>query len=229
MASVTKSLMGRKRGMTQMFDEKGNVVTCTVIHAEPNVITQIKTNENDGYQALQLAFEEVNVKDQRTIANRVSKPLLGHFQKAGVKPSRFLFESRIDNVADYQVGQTIGVGIFEGDKFIDVSGVSIGKGYQGTIKKYNYSGGPAAHGSGFHRHAGSTGMRSTPGRCFPGGPRPSHMGHEKITVQNLRIVAIDQENNLILVEGAVPGHKNAVVVLKDAVKKKKSASKTKKK
>lgn len=222
---MTKSLMGRKRGMTQVFDEKGNVVTCTVIHAEPNVVTQIKTDENDGYKALQLAFEEVVVKDQRTIANRVSKPRMGHFQKAGVAPSRFLFESRVDDVNNFQVGQKFTVGIFEGTQFVDVSGTSIGKGYAGTIKKYNYAGGPASHGSGFHRHAGSTGMRSTPGRCFPGGPRPSHLGDEKMTVQNLRVVAIDVENNVILVEGAVPGAKNAVVVLSNAVKKQKAAKK----
>ncbi len=222
---MTKSLMGRKRGMTQVFDDKGNVVTCTVIHAEPNVITQLKTAANDGYEALQLSFEEVKTKDPRTIANRVSKPLIGHFQKAGVEPRRFIFEARVENTGDYQVGQKLNVSIFEGDKFVDVTGVSIGKGYQGTIKKYNYSGGPASHGSGFHRHAGATGMRSTPGRCFPGGPRPSHMGDEKVTVQNLRVVAIDVENNLIIVEGAVPGAKNATVVVKDAVKKRQAAKK----
>ncbi|MBS0633924.1 MAG: 50S ribosomal protein L3 [Verrucomicrobia bacterium] len=222
---MTKSLMGRKRGMTQVFDDKGNVVTCTVIHAEPNVITQIKTDENDGYKALQLAFEEVRVNDPRTIANRVSKPLVGHFQKAGVAPSKFLFESRQDDLSNFQVGQKLDVALFEGEKFVDVSGVSIGKGYQGTIKKYNYAGGCASHGSGHHRHAGSTGMRSTPGRCFPGGPRPSHMGAERVTVQNLRVVAIDVENNVILVEGAVPGAKNAIVVVKNAVKKQQTAKK----
>lgn len=217
---MTRSLMGRKRGMVQMFDSQGNAVTCTVIHAEPNVITQIKTAEKDGYKALQLAFEEIQVKDQRTIANRVTKPLLGHFKKAEVAPCRFLYESRIDNTEEFQVGQKLAVSIFEGAAFVDVTGISKGKGYQGVIKKYNFSGGPASHGSGFHRHAGSTGMRSSPGRCLPGGPRPSHMGDERVTVQNLRVVAIDAENNLIVVEGAVPGAKNAVVVVRDAVKKK---------
>ncbi len=217
---MAKSLMGRKRGMIQMFDDKGNAVTCTVIHAEPNVITQIKTTENDGYKALQLAFEEIRVKDSRTINNRVSKPLLGHFQKAQVAPSRFLFEAPTENIQDFQVGQKLGVSIFEGEVFVDVTGVSKGKGYQGVIKKYNFAGGPASHGSGFHRHAGSTGMRSSPGRCLPGGPRPSHMGDERVTVQNLRVVAIDPEQNLIVVEGAVPGAKNAVVVVRDAVKMK---------
>lgn len=222
---MTKSLMGRKRGMIQMFDDKGNVVTCTVIHAEPNVVTQIKTTEKDGYKALQLAFEEVRVKDQRTIENRVSKPLLGHFKKAQVAPSRFLFETRVENVDEYQVGQKLGVTLFEGAAFVDVSGVSKGKGYQGVIKKYNFSGGPASHGSGFHRHAGSTGMRSSPGRCLPGGPRPSHMGDENVTVQNLRVVAVDTEQNLIVVEGAVPGAKNAMVIVHDAIKKQKTAKK----
>ncbi len=222
---MNKSLMGRKRGMTQVFDDKGNVVTCTVIHAEPNVITQIKTDENDGYKAVQMGYEEVVVKDARTIENRVTKPLIGHFKKAGVEPRRFLFEARVEKTDDFQVGQKVDVSQFEGEKFVDVSGVSIGKGYAGTIKKYNYAGGPASHGSGHHRHAGSTGMRSTPGRCFPGGPRPSHLGHENVTTQNLRVVQIDVENNLILVEGAVPGHKNSVVVLRSAVKKQKAAKK----
>lgn len=222
---MTKSLMGRKRGMIQMFDDKGNVVTCTVIHAEPNVVTQIKTADRDGYEALQLAFEEIRVKDSRTIENRVSKPLLGHFKKANVAPSRFLHESRVENCADYQVGQKLSVEIFQEDKFVDVSGVSKGKGYQGVMKKYNFSGGPASHGSGFHRHAGSTGMRSSPGRCLPGGPRPSHMGDENVTVQNLRVVAVDAEQNLIIVEGAVPGAKNAMVIVHNAIKKQKTAKK----
>lgn len=222
---MTNNLMGRKRGMTQVFDDKGNVVTCTVIHAEPNVVTQIKTDANDGYEALQLAYEEVIVNDPRTIANRVSKPLRGHFQKANVTPSRFLFESRVANTSDFQVGQKFGVSVFEGEKFIDVTGILIGKGYQGVIKKYNFAGGPASHGSGFHRHAGSTGMRSTPGRCLPNSPRASHMGAKQVTVQSLRVVAIDVEKNLILVEGAVPGAKNAVVFMKNAVKKIKSDKK----
>jgi len=222
---MTRSLMGRKRGMIQVFDDKGNVVTCTVIHAEPNVVTQIKTADKDGYKALQLAFEEIRVKDQRTIENRVSKPLLGHFKKANVEPCRFLHELRVENLDDFQIGQKLSVEIFQGAQFVDVTGISKGKGYQGVIKKYNFSGGPASHGSGFHRHAGSTGMRSSPGRCLPGGPRPSHMGDEQVTVQNLRIVAVDAEQNLIIVEGAVPGAKNAVVLVRDAKKKQKVAKK----
>lgn len=216
---MAQKLMGRKRGMTQSFNEQGNIVTCTVIHAEPSVITQIKTNATDGYEAIQMAYDQVRVNDERTVAKRISKPLRGHLQKANVPASRFLYETRVDDTSKFEIGQKMGVGLFQDVKFIDVRGVSKGKGYQGVIKKYHFAGGPAAHGSGFHRHAGSTGMRSSPGRCLPGGPRPSQMGNKPVTVQSLKVVAIDEENNLVIVEGAVPGAKNGVVVISSAVKK----------
>lgn len=212
-------LMGKKRGMTQFFDDKGNSISCTVIEAEPNVITQIKTKELDGYNALQLGFEKIIVKDPRTIANRLSKALRGHYQKAGMEPRRYMAETRLEKLDGYTVGQEINVSAFSDVAFVDACGMSKGKGYQGVMKKNNYSGGPASHGSGFHRHAGSTGQRSSPGRCLPGVPHASHMGHDRVTVQNLRVVAVYPEENVILVEGAVPGPRNSLVYISPAVKK----------
>lgn len=216
---MSRRLMGTKRGMVQVYDKEGNPVVCTLLHVEPNVVTQIKTKQTDGYEAIQLGYKEVNVKDPRTMAKRVKKPRIGHFKKADVQPRRFLHEVRVEDCSQYQVGQKLDLHLFEGISYVDVTGRSKGKGYQGTIKKYGFSGGPASHGSGFHRHAGSTGMRSSPGRCLPGGPRPSHMGDVRVTVQSLRVVSIDMTHNIILVEGAVPGAKNGIVVLSDAVKK----------
>lgn len=165
---MSLKFMGKKRGMTQLFDDKGNVITCTVIEAEPNVVTQVKTVETDGYNAIQLGFEKVIVKDPRTIEKRVTKPLRGHFGKASIEPRRHLLESRFDKVDGYAQGQELTVAEFEEIQFVDATAMSKGKGYQGVIKRHHFSGGPASHGSGFHRHAGSTGMRSTPGRVLPG-------------------------------------------------------------
>ncbi len=218
---MTLKLMGRKRGMTQRFDESGNVVVCTVIHAEPNVVTQIKRRESDGYNALQLGFDKIITKDPRTVQKRVTKQLLGHFQKANIEPRRFLSEARIENVDEYTVGQEIGVTVFNDETFIDVCGVSKGKGFQGVIKRHNFKGGPAAHGSGFHRHGGSTGMRSTPGRTLPGQKKAGRMGNEKVTIQSLRVLLVDEGKNLIVVEGSVPGPQGGVVWMASAVKKKK--------
>ncbi|CDZ80462.1 50S ribosomal protein L3 [Candidatus Rubidus massiliensis] len=212
-------LMGKKRGMIKLFDEKGNIIVGTVIEAQPNVITQIKTNETDGYNAIQLGFEKIVVKDERTISNRVNKPQLGHFKKAAVEPVRHLAESRIDDVTNYQVGQEISVDLFQEKEYVDATAISKGKGYQGVMKLYNFAGGPASHGSGFHRHAGSTGMRSTPGRCLPGGKRASHMGYDRVTVQNLKVLMVKPEDNVIIVKGQVPGPKNGLVYLSQAKKK----------
>lgn len=212
-ASKELKLLGKKRGMAQIFDQNGVLVPCTVIHVEPNVITQVKTRATDGYEAVQLASNEIKVNDERTIAKRCSKPLIGHFKKASVAPRKQLIEARVHDASQYKVGEQIGVSLLQGITFVDVVGTSKGKGYQGVMKLHGFRGGPGSHGSGFHRHAGSTGMRSSPGRCLPGGPRPSHMGDRQVTVQNLRIVAIDEENNLIMVEGATPGSKNASVVV----------------
>lgn len=216
---MSLKLMGKKRGMTQFFDAKGNTIVCTVIEAQPNVVTQVKTKESDGYHAIQLGFDTIIVKDPRTMARRSSKALIGHYKKAGVTPRRHLGESRLKSTEGYTLGQEITIAEFSDIEFVDVCGVSKGKGYQGVMKKYNFAGGPASHGSGFHRHAGSTGMRSTPGRCLPGGPRASHMGDERKTVQNIKIVAVYPEENVILLAGSVPGPRNALVYLSEAVKK----------
>lgn len=212
-------LMGKKRGMTQLFDEKGNIVVCTVIEVEPNVVTQVKTVETDGYNAIQSGFDKIIVKDQRTLRQRKGQALLGHFAKGSVEPRRHLKESRLDNVEGYTVGQEITVAEFAEIGYVDVCAISKGKGYQGVMKLHNFGGGPAAHGSSFHRHAGSTGHRSTPGRSFPNSPRASHMGYDRITVQNLKVIAVDAEDNVLLVKGAVPGPRNGLVSVSAAVKK----------
>lgn len=209
-------LIGKKRGMTQLFDDKGDAVPCTVIEAEPNVIVQIKTKEIDGYNAIQIGFDKITTKDPRTIERRSTKPLRGHFSKAQLEPHRYLTELRVESVDNYSVGQELTVESFAELTYVDVTAVSKGKGYQGVIKLHNFAGGPAAHGSSFHRHAGSTGMRSTPGRCLPGGPRASHMGLERKTIQNLEIVKI--QDNCIVVKGAVPGPRNGLVYISNPKK-----------
>lgn len=211
--------MGRKRGMIQLFDDKGHAKGCTVIEMQPNMVTQVKTEEKDGYNAIQLGFEEIVTKDPRTIEKRVTKQLLGHFKKSGVTPRRFIAESLVEDSATYSVGQAIGVDAFSGIEFVDATAVSKGKGFQGVIKRHGFAGGPASHGSGFHRHGGSTGMRTSPGRCLPGQKLPGHMGDEKVTVQSLRVVKVDAAENLIVVEGAVPGPKNGFVVISQATKR----------
>lgn len=213
-------LMGKKRGMTQRFDDTGNIVVCTVIYAEPNVVTQIKRRESDGYDAIQLGFEKVVTKDPRTVQKRMTRQLVGHFQKANVEPRRYLGEARVENVEEYAIGQELGVSLFADISHIDVSGVTKGKGYQGVMKRYGFAGGPAAHGSGFHRHGGSTGMRSTPGRCLPRQKKAGRMGADQVTVQNLKVVCIDEGRNLIIVEGAVPGPCGGLVSFAPAKKKK---------
>lgn len=216
---MTLKLMGKKRGMVQIFDDHGHMIPCTVIEIEPNIITQIKTKQSDGYNAVQLGFEKIQVKDERTIEKRVKKPLRGHFKKAGVEPRRYLTESRVDNVEEYNIGQELGVSLFSEVEFIDAIATSKGKGYQGVIKLHNFKGGPAAHGSGFHRHHGSTGMRSTPGRILPGGKAASQMGNRRTTVQNLRVMMVVEEDNLLVVEGQVPGARNGLVYITNAKKK----------
>lgn len=213
------TMMGKKRGMMQLFDDKGNVVVCTVIEIEPNVVTQIKTLENDGYSAVQLGFEKIAGNTDYTIQKRAGKPRVGHFKKAGISPRRYLLESRTTAKEEYTLGQEIGVSVFEGVEFVDAIATSKGKGYQGVMKRHHFAGGPASHGSGFHRHAGSTGMRSTPGRGLPGGKKAGQMGNERVTVQNLEVVKIDAENQIILVKGQVPGPRNGLVALAQAKKK----------
>ncbi len=208
-------LIGKKIGMSQFFDKNGNVIACTVIQALPNIVTQIKRKEEDGYNAIQLGAVPVPEKRQKKMA----KPQFGHFTKVKVTPCKYLAESNIEDVQHFQIGQEINVKYFSGSQFLDIAGESKGKGYQGVMKLHGFSGGRASHGSGFHRHGGSTGMRTTPGRCFPGGKRASQMGRDNITVQNLTLLDIDEKNNLILVKGAVPGCRGSVVYLSKSKKK----------
>lgn len=212
---MTLKLMGKKRGMTRIFDEKGNHVVCTVISAEPNVISQIKKKESDGYEAVQLSAFKVKPSKARN----VTKPLQGHFKKAGIEPRDHCIESRLASTEEFQVGQEVSVGYFSDVIFVDVAGVSKGKGFQGVIKRHHFAGGPASHGSGFHRHGGSTGMRTSPGRCLPGQKKAGRMGGERVTQQNLRVVRIDEEKQVILVEGAIPGARGGLVYITKAEKK----------
>lgn len=210
---MSLTLIGQKKGMAQVFDQDGKLIVCTVILAEPNTILQIKRKETHGYNGVQVG----GLPMTKSQAARASKPMKGHFAKTQTDPCLVIRESRLDEVDQYQVGQKLDASIFADVKFVDVEGVSKGKGFQGVIKLHKMSGGPGAHGSGFHRHAGSTGMRSTPGRCFPNGPRASRMGGDRQTVQNLRVVAI--KGNLLLVEGAVPGARSGVVYIRKAKKR----------
>ena len=198
--------------MTQIFNENGVLIPVTVLQATPNVVTQVKTVENDGYAAVQVGYGDI-----REVL--VNKPRKGHFAKAGVANKRFLREFKFENAGEYTVGQEIKANIFaEGDK-IDVTGISKGKGFQGAIKRHGLSRGPMKHGSKYHRHAGSNGAATTPGRVFKGKHMPGHMGAVKVTVQNLEVVKVDVDNNLLLVKGAVPGSKKSMIVLKETVKK----------
>ena len=209
---MKKAILATKVGMTQIFNENGSLIPVTVLQATPNVVTQVKTVENDGYAAVQVGFGEI-----REVL--VNKPRKGHFAKAGVANKRFLREFKFENAAEYTVGQEIKADIFaEGDK-IDATGTSKGKGFQGAIKRHGLSRGPMKHGSKYHRHAGSNGPATTPGRVFKGKHMPGQMGAVKVTVQNLEVVKVDVENNLLLVKGAVPGSKKALLVLKETVKK----------
>ena len=212
---MTLKFLGKKEGMAQVYDKNGKLVVCTVISAEPNLIAQIKNRETDGYNALQLAA----FKTKPSKAKNVSKPLKGHYKKAGIDPRNALIESPVESVDDYSVGQEIDASFFAEIPFVDVSAISKGKGFQGVMKRHGFKGGPAAHGSGFHRHAGSTGMRSTPGRCLPGVKMAGRMGGERVTVQSLRVVKVDVEKKYILVAGPVPGARGSVLEVSRAEKK----------
>lgn len=208
---MQKAIIGKKMGMTQIFDEKGNVVPVTVIEAGPCVVVQKKTVENDGYAAVQYGFEDVTAK-------HVSKPLKGHFDKAEVDPKRVLREFRFDNTDAINVGDVIKADVFAVGDHVDVVGTSKGKGYAGVIKRWNHARLKETHGSGpVARHSGSQGVID-PARVFKGMKGAGHLGAERVTVQNLEIVKIDVENNLIAVKGAVPGPKKGIVVLSDTVK-----------
>lgn len=208
---MKKAILATKVGMTQIFNENGALVPVTVLQAGPCVVTQVKTEENDGYKAVQVGFVDKREK-------LVSKPVKGHFDKAGVSYKRCVREFRLENAEEYSVKDEIKADIFAtGDK-IDATAISKGKGFQGAIKRHGQHRGPMAHGSKFHRHQGSNGSATTPGRVFKGKGMPGQMGNKQITVQNLEVVKIDAENNLILVKGAVPGPKKCLVTVREAVK-----------
>jgi large subunit ribosomal protein L3 len=224
---MKKAILATKVGMTQIFDEHGVVTPVTVLQAGPCVVTQIKTVENDGYSAVQVGFvdkkEKVVSKDatgKKEIRNRhgVNKPEKGHFDKAGVSGKRFVREFKFENAADYNLADEIKADIFEAGDKIDATAISKGKGFQGAIKRHGQSRGPMAHGSKFHRHAGSNGACSSPSKVFKGKKMPGHMGSRKITIQNLEIVRVDAENNLLLIKGSVPGPKKSLVTIKESVK-----------
>ena len=208
---MKKAILATKVGMTQIFNEDGQLIPVTVLQAGPCVVTQVKTEENDGYEAVQVGFGDIR-------ESLVNKPEKGHFDKAGVAVKRFVKEFRFDNAAEYAVGQEIKADIFAAGDKIDATAVSKGKGFQGAIKRLGQSRGPMAHGSKFHRHQGSNGSATTPGRVFKGKGMPGHMGSKRITIQNLEVVRVDVENNVILVKGAVPGPKKSLVTLKETVK-----------
>lgn len=209
---MKKGLIGKKIGMTQIFDEAGNVVPVTVVEAGPCTVTQIKTMENDGYEAIQVGFGDVKV-------SRVNKPMKGHFDKADVAPKKTLKEFRLDSIDGIEVGNILKADTFEVGEVVDVKGTSKGHGTAGAIKRWNFSRLRMTHGTGpNHRHAGSLGACSSPSRVFKGKKMAGHYGHETVTVQNLKIAKVDAENNLIAIKGAIPGSKGGIVVIADAVK-----------
>ena len=208
---MKKAILATKVGMTQIFNEDGVLTPVTVLQAGPCVVTQVKTEDNDGYKAVQVGFVDKREK-------LINKPLKGHFDKAGVSYKRYVREFKFENAEEYAVAQEIKADIFTAGDKIDATAISKGKGFQGAIKKNGQHRGPMAHGSKFHRHQGSNGSATTPGRVFKGKGMPGQMGHKQITVQNLEIVKVDVENNLLLVKGAVPGPKKALVTVKETVK-----------
>lgn len=201
---MINAIYGKKVGMTQVWTEDDRVVAVTVIQAEPNKVCQVKTTETDGYEAVQLGFGAIKAK-------KVNKPMAGHFAKQGVEPTRYLREVRVENASEYKPGDEQTVAAFADVKKVDVTGVSKGKGFQGVIRRHGFGGGPGGHGSHFHRAPGSIGMCATPSRVLKGMRMAGRMGCDTVTVKNLDIVRIDEDQNLILVKGAVPGGKNALV------------------
>ena len=208
---MKKAILATKVGMTQIFNEDGSLVPVTVLQAGPCVVTQVKTVENDGYSAVQVGFGEKREK-------LVNKPMKGMFDKAGVPYKRFVREFKFENAEEYSMKDEIKADIFTAGDKVDASAIAKGKGFQGAIKRHGQSRGPMAHGSKYHRHAGSNGACSSPSKVFKGKKMPGHMGAKKVTTQNLEIVRVDAENNLILVKGAVPGPKKALVTIKETCK-----------
>ena len=208
---MKKGIIGKKLGMTQIFDEKGNVIPVTVIEAGPCVVAQVKTVDNDGYQAIQLGFGDVKDK-------HINKPEKGHFEKVKVAIKKHLREFKLDSIEGFKVGDELKADIFAAGDKIDVQGTTKGKGFQGVIKRHGQHRGPMGHGSMYHRRPGSMGPTSTPGRVLKGKKLPGHMGRATVTIQNLDVVRVDLDKNVILVKGSVPGAKGAILKVKSAVK-----------
>lgn len=208
---MKKAIIGKKIGMTQIFDETGKVIPVTAIEAGPCVIAQIKTVETDGYDAVQLGFGDVK-------ENKVNKPVKGHYAKLGITPKKHLREFRLDSLEGLKVGDELKADVFAVGDSVDIQGTSKGKGFQGVIKRHGQSRGPMGHGSMYHRRPGSMGPTSTPGRVFKGKKLPGHMGVQTVTIQNLDVVAVDLDKNVILVKGSVPGVKGAILKIKMSVK-----------
>ena len=210
---MTKGILGKKVGMTQYFTEAGELIPVTVVEVTPNVVLQLKTIENDGYEAVQLGFDDL----REVLSNRPAK---GHVAKANATPKRFIREFNNVELSEYEVGQEITVDVFKAGDIVDVTGTSKGKGFQGAIKRHGQSRGPMAHGSRYHRRPGSMGVASFPSRVFKGKALPGQMGGDRITIQNLEVVKVDAERNVILIKGNVPGSKKSLVEIKTAIKSK---------
>ncbi|EEW93003.1 50S ribosomal protein L3 [Granulicatella elegans] len=210
---MTKGILGKKVGMTQYFTEAGELIPVTVVEVTPNVVLQLKTIENDGYEAVQLGFDDL----REVLSNRPAK---GHVAKANATPKRFIREFNNVELSEYEVGQEITVDVFKAGDIVDVTGTSKGKGFQGAIKRHGQSRGPMAHGSRYHRRPGSMGGASFPSRVFKGKALPGQMGGNRITIQNLEVVKVDAERNVILIKGNVPGSKKSLVEIKTAIKSK---------
>ena len=208
---MKKGLIGKKIGMTQIFDEKGLVIPVTVIEAGPCVVAQVKTVETDGYDAIQLGFGEVKAK-------HINKPEMGHFAKSKLEAKKYLREFRLDDISTFKVGDVVTANIFAAGEKVDIQGTSKGKGFQGVIKRHGQHRGPMGHGSMYHRRPGSMGPTSTPGRVFKGKKLPGHMGRITVTIQNLEVVKVDIDKNVLLIKGSVPGPKGAILKIKSAVK-----------
>jgi large subunit ribosomal protein L3 len=208
---MKKAILGRKLGMTQIFDENGKVIPVTVVEAGPCVVIQKKSIENEGYEAIQVGFGEL----RESLRN---KPMKGHFAKAGVSLRRYVKELRLENSAEYEIGQEIKADVFTAGDKVDVSGISKGKGFAGVIKKWNFHTGPVTHGSKFHRAVGSMGASSSPSRTFKNKKMPGHMGNVNTTVLNLKVAKVILEKNLILIKGGIPGPNKGLVVIRNAVK-----------
>lgn len=206
---MIKEVFGKKLGMTQLFNDNDEVVAVSVIAVEPNVVTQLRTTDTDGYEAVQLGFGAIK-------EHKVNKPMAGHFKKQGAPARRYLREVRVDAASDHKVGEEVGLCAFADVKKVDVTGVSKGKGFAGVMRRYGFAGGPGGHGAHFHRAPGSVGQCATPSRVFKGVRLPGHMGCDRVTVKNLEVVRIDEESNLILVKGAIPGGKNGIVRIRMA-------------